>query len=197
MRLGGAQPQGGKHPVLTDGSECGSPAQLRRKTLPASVCPASQSARWRNVTHCRVTVWVPGIGRSISRSRRLQTTNTRYLSRPSPGGSPIPPHQSCPWPVLQTTHMPTCVRSCGLCEVMWSVGAQICWFRDSRTHTFPVEPTSLSPTCPFLLTGVQIMSPSTEGPCLWTPSWSPHLTNRDSNLSLRLHLSPNSDSSAQ
>lgn len=84
-----------------------------------------------------------------------------------------------------------------LCEVMWSVGAQICRFRDSRTHTFPVEPTSLSPTCPFLLTGVQIMFPPQRVPASGPPSWSPHLTNRDSNLSLRLHLSHNSDSSAQ
>ena len=63
-------------------------------------------------------MWVPGIGRSISRSRRLQTNNKQtylYISRPSPGGSPSQPSQSqelLHWPLWQTaTYIPSCVRS--------------------------------------------------------------------------------------
>ena len=64
--------------------------------LPALASRAEETVPGGRATHCRVTVWAPGIGRSISRSRRLQTNNKQmhhYNSSPSAGGSPLPPRQ--------------------------------------------------------------------------------------------------------
>lgn len=96
----------------------------------------------RKSTHCRVTVWAPGMGRSISRSRRLRARNAQSLGdtgrRPRPGGGPshlAHPRGSRRWPFWQTTRVPT-RTALGTSRPL---GVRINGFRDSGTHVFPVE----------------------------------------------------------
>lgn len=102
----------------------------------------TQTVRGRKVTHCRVTVWAPGIGRSISRSRRLRTMNTQLHRSVGSSSHLAHPGRSCHWPFWQNS----CVPAHMALGTSQPLGVHINGARDSGTHTFPVEPTSLSPS---------------------------------------------------
>lgn len=115
----------------------GSPAALRKKTLPANGSEANQTVTGRKATHCRVTVCTPGIGRSISRSRRLQTTE-------APLHQPILPLSPAIRVLANHPHVSPC-------KVTWLSGHHsLPGSIQVVSGTFPMEPTSWSLTCSFI-----------------------------------------------
>jgi hypothetical protein len=80
---------------------------------------AAATSLERKVTYCRVTVWVPGIGRSISRSRRLRATNTSLTRADTPQRGPSSPVLSLDSTLSHSRRPPAnlvCVRSHGVCR---------------------------------------------------------------------------------
>ena len=112
--------------------------------LPATASKAEEPAQRGRATHCRVTVWAPGIGRSISRSRRLQTANrcTIITAYPPLEGAPFHPGNPRSPALAPLANSHPHPKLCG-------VPPQPLWvhrtgFRGSRMHTFPVNSTLLS-----------------------------------------------------
>ena len=165
--------------------------------LPALASKAEETAQRGRATHCRVTVWAPGIGRSISRSRRLQTANrcTIITAYPPLEGAPFHPGnpQSPALAPLANSHPHP--KLCG-------VPPQPLWvhrtgFRGSRTHTFPVDSTLLSSGFFFFLlcTNHILLRRLPHSHLSPKPQPSPPKCCPGSSFSLSLTLTPNSESS--
>ena len=143
-----------------------------------------------------MTVWAPGIGRSISRSRRLQTNNKHmhHITTYPPREEALLPRQPCSPALATLANSHPHPKLCG-------VSPQPLWvhrsgFRDSRTHTFPVDSTLLSCFFFFLLCTNHILlwrlPPSHLSP---KPQPSPPKCCPGSSFSLSLTLTPNLESS--